>query len=145
MPKTHLGIILKTHISIKMRRIKFYVTLRWKYFDNESYAYAKLKKPSKLVWATFWKPKLVKIASLSSIISSMHWLIPCVKISGWNIYRVACYAYAKNLAIFFYFKKFCAYILCIIIYFLKPIKIIFNVFYYDQHFVRFWHILSVLF
>ena len=48
-PKTHFGIVLKTHISIKMCQIKFYVTLHRKIFDYESYAYAKLKKPPKLV------------------------------------------------------------------------------------------------
>ena len=53
VPKTHSGIVLKTHISIKMCEIKFHVTLHQKICDNESYAYAKLKKPLKLVRATF--------------------------------------------------------------------------------------------
>ena len=88
-----------------MCEIKFYVTLHRKIFDNESYAHAKLKKPLKLVWATFWKPILVKIASLTSIISCLHWFIPCVKISGWNINRVACYAYAKNFEKFFWILR----------------------------------------
>ena len=43
-----------------------------KYFDYESSTYAKLKKPLKQVRATIWKPILVKIASLTSLMSCMH-------------------------------------------------------------------------
>ena len=89
-----------------MCEIKFYVTLHRKIFDNESYAHAKLKKPLKLVWATFWKPIWVKIESLCLIISRIHSITPCVKISSWNINRNACYAYAKNLAKLFWFWEF---------------------------------------